>query len=121
MEPSGTSSVSLDEDRAGLGQRLDHVDVVHDLVPDVDGRTVLFQRAFDGFDGPVHAGAVSARLGQQHSLAGDRLGQRSGRTGRHSYLAHVHGRRHANQGTFCRHWAANSRAQLGVVRRLRQA
>ncbi len=68
----------LDEHRTGLGQRLHHVAVVHDLMPDVDRRAVLFQRTFDGLDGTVDAGAVSARLGQQHPLAGHRLGHRGG-------------------------------------------
>ena len=60
----------LDEDRTGLGQGVHHVPVVHDLVPDVDRRAVLFQRTFDRLDGPVDAGAVATRLGQQHPLAG---------------------------------------------------
>ena len=61
----------LDEHRTGLGQRVDDVHVVHDLVPDVDRRAVLLQRAFDGLDGAVHARAVPARLGEQHPLAGN--------------------------------------------------
>ena len=59
----------LDEHRSRLGQRLDDVQVVHDLVPDVDRGAVLLQRAFDGFDGAVDARAVAARFGEQHSLA----------------------------------------------------
>ena len=70
MEPSGTSSVSLDEDRARLGQRLDDVDVVHDLVADVDRGAVLLERALDGLDRSVDARAVAARLGEQDPFAG---------------------------------------------------
>ena len=59
----------VDEDRARLGQRLHDVHVVHDLVAHVHRGAVLLQRAFHGFDGPVDAGAVPARLGKQHPLA----------------------------------------------------
>ena len=59
----------VDEDRARLGQRLDHVDVVHDLVADVHRRAVLLQRPLDRLDGAVHARAVPAGLGEQHALA----------------------------------------------------
>ena len=60
----------VDEDRACLGQGLDDVPVVHDLVAHVHRRTVLLQRPLDGLDGAVHACAVAARLGQQHPLTG---------------------------------------------------
>ncbi len=59
----------LDEDRAGLGQGLHHVPVVHDLLAHVDRGAVLLQRPLDGFHGPVDPGAVAARLGEQHPLA----------------------------------------------------
>ena len=59
----------VDEDRAGLGQRLHDVHVVHDLVADVDGCAVLLQRALHGLDRAIDACAVSARLGEQHPLA----------------------------------------------------
>ena len=68
IAPSGTSSVSLDEDRAALGQGVDDVPVVHDLVADVHRSAVLLQRALDGLDGAVDAGAVAARLGEQDAL-----------------------------------------------------
>ena len=58
----------VDEDRAALGERLHDVHVVHDLLADVDGGAVLLERALDGLDGPVDAGAVAAGLGQQDSL-----------------------------------------------------
>ncbi len=112
----------VDENRPGLGQRLDHVPVVHDLVPDVDRRPVLFQRALDGLDGAVDAGAVPAWLGKQHPLAGHRLDRRTGGARPNPYVrAHVHGRRHGNQVTFCGLRLASSRGRLGVHRRLRQA
>ena len=59
----------VDEHRAGLGQGVHHMPVVHDLVPDVHRGAVLLQRALHGFDGPVDTRAVPARLGQQHPLA----------------------------------------------------
>ncbi len=85
--------VVVDEDRAGLGQRLHHVAVVHDLVPHVDRGAVLLQRPLDGFDGAVHAGAVAARLGQQHALTAQRLDHRAGG----ARDAHVDGWWHANR------------------------
>ena len=51
----------LDEDRAALAQLRDDVLVVHDLLADVHGRAVEVERALDGLDGPVDAGAVAAR------------------------------------------------------------
>jgi hypothetical protein len=103
----------FDEHRARLGQGLHHVAVVHDLMPDVDGCAVFFQRTLDCLDGAVHAGAVSAWLGQQHTLAGYRLGDRAHRAGcarpDPNVRAHVHGWRHGNQVTVCRHGLASSR------------
>ena len=43
--------------------------VVDDLLADVDGRAVLFEGLLDGFDGAIHAGAVTARGGEQDALA----------------------------------------------------
>ncbi len=62
----------VDENCPRLGQGVDHVAVVHDLVPDVDRRAVFFQRTLDRLDRAVDAGAIPARLGQQHPLAGHR-------------------------------------------------
>ncbi len=45
-------------------QALDHVFVVHDLVPDIDRRAVLLQRALDDLDGTHDARAKAARLRQ---------------------------------------------------------
>ena len=59
----------VDEHGTGLGQRLDDVHVVDDLVAHVDGSAVLLERTFDGFDGAVDSGAVSAGLGEQHPLS----------------------------------------------------
>ena len=55
--------------------------VVHDLVAHVDRGAVFLQGPFDGLDGAVHAGAVSARLGQQNRLPPERSDSRAGRTG----------------------------------------
>ena len=63
----------LDEHRACLLQRVDHMPVVHDLVAHVDRGTVLFQRALHRFDGTVHTRAIAARLRQEHPLT-DRIG-----------------------------------------------
>jgi len=46
-------------------QRFDDVLVVHDLVADVDGRSVDFQGPFNDFDGALHPGAETARAGEQ--------------------------------------------------------
>ena len=85
----------LDEHRAGLREGVDDVAVVHDLVPDVHRRPVLFQRTLDGLDGAVDAGAVAARFGEQHPLAGGALCHASGGT----RDPHVDRRRHKSQGT----------------------
>ena len=60
----------VDEDGAGLGQGLDDVPVVHDLVADVDGCAVLLERTLHGLDGAVDARAVPPWLGEQYPLAG---------------------------------------------------
>ena len=60
----------LDEDRAALGQLLDHVLVVDDLLAHVDGRAVELERALDRLHGAVDAGAVAARGGEQDPLRG---------------------------------------------------
>ena len=71
--PLGNLVGLLDEHRAGLLQGVDHMPVVHDLVAHVNRGTVLFQRAFHRFDGPVHTRAVATRLRQEHPLT-DRIG-----------------------------------------------
>ena len=58
----------LDEDRAALGQLLDHVLVVDDLLAHVDGGAVQLERALDRLHGAVDAGAVAARGGEQDAL-----------------------------------------------------
>ena len=58
----------LDEDRAALGELLDHVLVVDDLLADVDRRAVELERALDRLHGAVDAGAVAARGGEQDRL-----------------------------------------------------
>ncbi len=52
----------LDEDRALVLQAFDHVFVMHDLVPDIDRRAVLHERALDDFDGAHDARTKSAGL-----------------------------------------------------------
>ncbi len=42
--------------------------VVHDLLADVDGRTVLVECTLDGLHGAIHAGAISPRFGEQDAL-----------------------------------------------------
>ena len=79
----------VDEDRAALGQCLDDVAVVHDLVTHVDRRPMFLQGELDGFDGAVHTRAVTTRLGEQHPLAT----AVRGRTGGTRY-PHVDGWRH---------------------------
>ena len=64
------------EDRAARRQRLDHVLVVDDLLAHVDRGAVVLERLLDGDDRPVDAGAVAARRGQEHALAGG--GRRGG-------------------------------------------
>ncbi len=56
----------LDEDRAFVLQALDHVFVMHDLVPDIDRRAVLLKRAFHDFDGAHDTGAKAAGLREIH-------------------------------------------------------
>lgn len=62
----------LDEDDTSLGEGLDHVPVVDDLLADVDRGTMLLECLLHRFDGPVDTGAVPARLGEQDALAGSR-------------------------------------------------
>src|ERR1044072_4022190 len=49
----GHLALLLDEDRAALGELLDHVLVVDDLLADVDGGAVELERPLDGLHGPV--------------------------------------------------------------------
>ncbi len=72
-----------DEDRAFALQALDHVLVVHDLVPHVDGRAVEGQGALDHVDGPHHAGAEPARRAEE-----DLEGRLRGRGGTGVGLVH---------------------------------
>ena len=54
----------VDEHRAAGAQILDDMAVVHDFVTHIDRRAVFLQRALDDLDGPLHAGAEAAGLGQ---------------------------------------------------------
>ena len=60
----------LDEARAFCAQAFDDMAVVHDLVADVDRRTVDLQRSLDDVDGANDAGAEAAGLGQDHPHGG---------------------------------------------------
>ena len=55
---------AFDENRAFLFQRLEHEAVVHDLMAHVERASVGAQRAADGLDGTIDAGAKAARLSQ---------------------------------------------------------
>ena len=71
-DAAGRDLVDLvDETRALGAQPLDDVAVVHDLVPDVDRRAVLFERALDDLDRAFDPGAETSRLSQHdpHDLA----------------------------------------------------
>ena len=61
----GDLGLLLDEDRAALGELLDDVLVVDDLLAHVDGRAVQVERVLDGLDGAIDARAVAARGGEQ--------------------------------------------------------
>ncbi len=87
----------FDEHRAGLGQRVDDVAVVHDLVADVDRRAVLLQSTFDGLHRAVHAGAVAARLGQQDPLTRVLRETRTQRGSAGAWNPHVDSRRHESR------------------------
>ena len=76
MAPSGIVSSSSSTKTAPRSRSsLDDVLVVHDLLAHVDRRAVELERALDGLDGPVDAGAVAARRGEQELL--DHAAQRS--------------------------------------------
>ncbi len=66
----GHLGLLLDEDRPALGQLLDHVLVVDDLLAHVDRRAVKLERTLDRLHGAVDAGAVSARGGEQDPFRG---------------------------------------------------
>jgi hypothetical protein len=69
----------LDETRALCAQALDDMAVVNDFVPDVYGRAKLRERPLDNVDGPDHAGAETARLGEHHAH-GSALSRESNKT-----------------------------------------
>ena len=66
----GHLGLLLDEDRAALGELLDDVLVVDDLLAHVDRRPVEVERALDRLHGAVDARAVAARGGEQNPLRG---------------------------------------------------
>jgi hypothetical protein len=78
----GRDPVCGEDDRGALGNLVDGVDehgavarqlpddvrVVDDLLADVDGRTVMSERATNRLDGPLDACAVPPRRGQKDPL-----------------------------------------------------
>ena len=56
----------LDKDRAEPAQPVDHVAVVHHLVPHVHRRTEQLQRTLDDVDGAIDPGTEAARVGEQY-------------------------------------------------------
>ena len=70
ISPSGTSVSSSTKIAPALGQLLDHVLVVDDLLADVDRGAVEVERPLDRLHGAVDAGAVAARGGEQDSFRG---------------------------------------------------
>ena len=68
----GHLGLLLDEDRAALGELLDHVLVVDDLLAHVDRRAVHLERLLDGLHRAVDPGAIAARGGEQHPLGSRR-------------------------------------------------
>jgi len=54
----------FDEHRAQPAQPLDHVAVMHHLVPHVDRRAEQLQRTLDDIDGAVDAGAEPTGIGE---------------------------------------------------------
>jgi len=61
----------LDETCAFCAQGFDDVPVVNDFVPDVDRRAKLRERLLDDVDGPDHAGAETAWLGEHYPHGSD--------------------------------------------------
>ncbi len=56
----------FDEDRATLGELLDHMLVVDDLLANVDGGAVLIERLLYGLYCTIDTGAVAARRSEDH-------------------------------------------------------
>ena len=56
----------LDEDRTKTLKALDHMAIMHDLMPDIDWRAIFLQRVLDHGNGPVNARAEAARIGQKY-------------------------------------------------------
>src|SRR2546429_86368 len=71
----------VDEHRAFRAQVLDHELVVHDLVPHVDRRAELVERALDDLDRALDPGAEAAGVGEENVHA------RFSHAGRRAYAA----------------------------------
>jgi hypothetical protein len=61
----------FDEARTLGAQAFDDMAVVNDFVTDVYGRAEFRERLLDDIDGPDHAGAETARLGEHHAHGSD--------------------------------------------------
>src|SRR5207237_3720734 len=77
----------LDEDRAFGLQAVDHMLVVDDLMPDIDGPPVLLESSIDDVDRPDDARAETARLSQHDSH--DMLPSRGPRATSRTTIRHI--------------------------------
>src|SRR5690606_24746315 len=78
----------LHKNGAFRSKRIDHESVVNDLVPHVDGRSVLGQRQLDDLDRAIHASAKPARRRQyqRHFFPQATLALVNGFRGRHTFV-----------------------------------
>ncbi len=74
----------IDEHRADGAQPVHHVLVMNDLMPHVDGCAEQHHRPLNDVDGAVHAGAESARIGQEDLHQFFRLASRKASNNRHA-------------------------------------
>jgi len=62
----GYFGLFFNENRAALGEFLDHVFVVHDFLAHVDRSAVLLEGALDRLDSTIDTGAVTTGRCQNH-------------------------------------------------------
>jgi len=60
----------VDEDRASPLESLDHMAVVHDLLPDVHGRSVDIERTLDDLHGAVDPRTPAAWSSEEEAFEG---------------------------------------------------